>query len=74
VTGEIYALGEGVRGDMADLGILRSLDDRRTIWEMECRDTDHAGGADKNRQARKRIHLEAGEYEAVFETDGSLAQ
>jgi hypothetical protein len=38
---------------------------------MEYRDTDHAGGAQKNREVRDSITLPAGEYEVIYETDGS---
>lgn len=68
---EIYAVGEGTRNHMYDHGWIRNLDTRRTVWEMEYRDTDHAGGASKNRMQRDRMTLEPGEYEAVYETDGS---
>lgn len=70
---EIYAVGEGTGDDMADLGYIRSLEDDRTVWEMKYRDTDPAGGATKNRAVHTRLRLEPGEYEAVFETDGSHA-
>lgn len=68
---EVYAVGEGVRDRMYDYGWIRNLDTRRVVWEMDYRDTDHAGGASKNRVQRDRMTLEPGEYEAVYETDGS---
>ena len=68
---EIYAVGEGAGRQMYDYGWIRDLDSRRVVWEMEYRDTDHAGGAQKNREVRDRITLPAGEYEVIYETDGS---
>jgi len=68
---EIYALGEGAGREMYDYGWIRDLDSRRAVWEMDYRDTEHAGGAQKNRQVRERITLPAGEYEVIYETDGS---
>jgi hypothetical protein len=68
---EIYALGEGSGGDMYDYGYIRDRDSRRIVWEMDYRDTEHAGGASKNRMVRTRITLPAGDYEVVYETDGS---
>jgi len=32
---------------------------------------DHAGGADKNRMVKTEIALEPGEYEVIYESDGS---
>jgi hypothetical protein len=68
---EIYALGEGSGNEMYDFGWIRDLDSRRIVWEMDYRDTEHAGGAQKNREVRDRVKLEAGEYEVIYETDGS---
>jgi hypothetical protein len=68
---EIYAVGEGAGREMYDYGWIRDLDSRRVVWEMEYRDTEHAGGAQKNREVRDSITLPAGEYEVIYETDGS---
>jgi hypothetical protein len=68
---EIYAVGEGSGREMYDYGWIRDLDSRRVVWEMEYQDTDHAGGAQKNREVRDVITLPAGEYEVIYETDGS---
>ena len=68
---EIYALGEGIDGRMYDYGYIRNRDSGRTIWEMDYRDTDHAGGARKNREQRDHLRLEPGRYEVVYVTDGS---
>lgn len=68
---EIYALGEGLDGEMHDYGYIRNRDTGRTIWEMEYRDTDHAGGARKNREQHDTLSLEPGRYEVIYLTDGS---
>ncbi|HEX9640870.1 MAG TPA: hypothetical protein VGB13_06125 [Candidatus Krumholzibacteria bacterium] len=68
---EIYALGEGTDGEMYDYGWIRNRDTGKTLWEMEYRATEHAGGARKNRAARDSIELPAGRYELVYVTDGS---
>lgn len=67
----VYALGEGFRSDMADYGWIKNTDTGRTVWEMDYRDTDHAGGARKNRVADEVIRLKKGEYKVYYRTDGS---
>jgi hypothetical protein len=68
---EVYALGEGDDDEMYDYGYIRDRDSRHVVWEMEYRDTEHAGGASKNRMVREEIELEPGEYEVVYVSDGS---
>lgn len=66
----IYAIGEGDDDEMYDYGWIE--DDRgRDIWRMEYWDTEHAGGARKNRMINEVIRLGAGEYTVRFRTDGS---
>jgi len=67
----IYAIGEGVYGEMYDYAYMIDLRTDRIEWEMDYRDTDHAGGARKNREFDDVIRLRAGEYEVVYVTDGS---
>jgi len=67
----IYALGEGQNRRMYDYGWIENAKTGRTVWEMTYRKTDHAGGADKNREVIDTITLPAGEYEVYYETDGS---
>jgi hypothetical protein len=67
----IYAIGEGVYGEMYDYAYIVDEAADRVEWEMEYRDTDHAGGARKNRVFDDEVFLRAGEYEAVYVTDGS---
>ena len=70
---EVHAVGEGVRDRMVDHGWIRDVDTGRVVWEMDYRDTDHAGGATKNRVQRERLMLGPGTYEAIYETDDSHA-
>ncbi len=72
-TVHIYAIGEGVSGDMADYGYIIDKESGRAVWEMTWRNTRHAGGADKNRLFDGDIMLDAGDYEVYFVTDGSHA-
>ena len=66
----IYAMGEGDDDEMYDYGWIEN-ERGRTVWEMEYWDTDHAGGARKNRMVNEVIRLDAGEYEVRYRTDGS---
>ena len=72
-TVQIYALGEYGNGEFADHGWIESAGDERIVWEMTRRNTDHAGGAEKNRVFEGAIRLRAGEYELVYRTDDSHA-
>ena len=67
----VYAVGEGRKGEMFDYGWIIDADDRERIWEMNYRDTEHAGGADKNRVFDSVISFSKGNYIAYFVTDGS---
>ena len=67
----IYAIGEGMRGDMYDYGWIEDKNTGRVIWEMSYRMTDQAGGARKNRIFDDTIILKAGEYEVYYVTDDS---
>ena len=67
----IYALGEGIRGEMYDYGWIENANTGRTVWEMTYRKTDHAGGADKNRIYNDTILLKAGNYIVFYESDDS---
>ena len=66
----ILALGEGSSGDMYDYGYIRD-ETGRTIWEMDYYDSDHAGGARKNREFNEKISLRKGTYSVTYRTDGS---
>jgi hypothetical protein len=71
----IYAVGEGVRdgagGDPVDYGWIVSQADRKRVWEMQLRNTTHAGGAKKNIQYNEDITLPRGEYVLYYVTDGT---
>ncbi|MDD8017379.1 MAG: hypothetical protein PHP42_03290 [Bacteroidota bacterium] len=69
----IYAIGEGVGGEMADYGWIENVKTGETVWEMTYRTTAYAGGAKKNRLYDRSVLLEKGEYEVHFQTDGSHA-
>ncbi len=66
----IMAMGEGSDGDMYDYAYIKDEDGRR-VWEMEYHDTDHAGGARKNREINERVTLEKGTYRVTYKSDGS---
>ena len=72
-TVRIYALGEGsLKGrEMSDYGWIIDTKTRERIWEMTTRNTDHAGGADKNLLFSDHIELPAGSYMVYYVTDGS---
>ncbi len=67
----IKAIGEGTHGEMHDFGWIKNSDTRDIVWEMDYRDTEHAGGARKNRMVVQKITLPRGDYELYYETDGS---
>lgn len=67
----IYAVGEGSGGDMHDYGWIENAETDKTVWEMTYRQTDHAGGAKKNRLFDGKVYLQRGRYVLHYETDGS---
>jgi hypothetical protein len=67
----VYALGEGLGGEMYDFAYIVDDDSGRTVWEMRYRDTRHAGGARKNRVIDETISLGPGRYEVFYMSDGS---
>ena len=69
----ILALGEYSDGDrqFVDYGWIEDAVTGKTVWEMTKRDTEHAGGADKNRMFDGAIKLGAGKYVAYYVTDES---
>lgn len=69
----VYAIGEGVSGDMADYAWIENVKNGDVVWEMTYRTTTHAGGAKKNRLFDKTVFLEKGEYEVHYQTDDSHA-
>jgi len=69
----ILCMGESGHDDMADYGWIINADTRETVWQMENRITEHAGGADKNRMIDVVLHFDKGNYIAYYTTDDSHA-
>ncbi len=67
----VYAIGEGRDEDLFDYGWIINTKTGARIWEMNDRNTGHAGGASKNREVRETLSLPAGQYAAFFVTDDS---
>jgi hypothetical protein len=67
----IYAIGEGGRREMHDYSRIINAVTREVVWEMDARETEHAGGATKNRVFDGVIELEAGKYLVSAVTDDS---
>jgi len=70
-TLRVYALGEGVNGDMVDYGWIEDAASGRVVWEMSYGATEPAGGARKNRAFEGTIRLPAGSYVLHYKSDGS---
>jgi hypothetical protein len=66
---KLYALGEGYKREMYDYAYIINANTRERIWEMEMRETDHAGGAFKNRMVSTEIHLEPDDYIVYYRSD-----
>jgi hypothetical protein len=69
----LVCLGEGTEDPMSDRGWIVDAKSGKTIWKMRYRETEHAGGARKNRVARVEITLPQGEYILRYESDDSHA-
>jgi hypothetical protein len=69
----IYALGEATRDGEYDFGRILNYDTREKVWQLDYRNSDHAGGAYKNRIVKESIELEPGEYSVLYVTDDSHA-
>ena len=68
----ILCLGEaGNRKSMVDYGWITNADTREVVWQMDWRNTDHAGGAEKNRMVDEVITLDPGNYVVYYTTDDS---
>jgi hypothetical protein len=67
----IYALGEGMLGEMFDYAWIEDSSTGRAVWEMTYRTTEHAGGGDKNRLFDGIVVLPAGEYVLHYRSDDS---
>lgn len=69
----LVALGEGTEEPLSDHGWIEDAGSGKVIWKMRYRETEHAGGARKNRIERADITLPRGEYLLHYETDDSHA-
>jgi hypothetical protein len=67
----VYAIGEGSDGEMFDYAWIEEARTGRRVWEMRFDETEHAGGAEKNRQLDRVVRLAAGEYILHYQTDDS---
>ena len=67
----IYAIGEGSDGRVFDYAWIYNASTYEKVWQMSSRRSDYAGGADKNIMFDDDITLPAGNYIAVYVTDGS---
>ncbi len=75
LTGEtklkIYALGEGRRRENFDYVWIQDAATRKRVFEMDYRNTNYAGGANKNIVFNDEISLPAGSYVLRYSSDGS---
>ncbi|HYX81988.1 MAG TPA: hypothetical protein VE714_06310 [Gemmatimonadales bacterium] len=67
----IYALGEGFPDHMADYGWIVDGEQHKSVWAMNYNNTEHAGGAAKNRLFDGVIRLKPGNYLVYYRSDGS---
>ncbi len=68
----VYSIGERSGNyDMADYGWIMNADTHEKVWEFKSRNSEYAGGGDKNRMVNEEIELEEGNYIAYYVTDGS---
>jgi hypothetical protein len=56
---------------MYDYGWIEEAKTGKTVWEMTYHMTEHAGGAEKNRQYNGTMMLMAGEYVLRYKSDDS---
>lgn len=66
----IYCIGEGDWDEMYDYGWIRD-EDNDLVWKMRYKETEHAGGAKKNRLVDTIITLDPGTYTVHFRSDDS---
>jgi hypothetical protein len=66
----IYAIGEGT-SRMVDYAWIYDADHHKHVWTMTLDNTEHAGGAQKNRLFDGTIRLTPGTYVVYYRTDGS---
>lgn len=66
----VFAIGESSGHELSDYAWITD-NNGKIVWKMEYNDTQHAGGAEKNRLFNDVIKLESGKYKLHFETDDS---
>jgi hypothetical protein len=67
----IYAIGEARRDEAHDFGWIMNTATREKMWKFDWRNSEPAGGAEKNRMIDETVSLPAGSYVAFFVTDDS---
>ena len=68
----VVALGEyGYSDEFADHGRIENLDTGEKVWQMTEENTEHAGGAAKNRKFDGVITLPSGNYMVYYVSDDS---
>jgi hypothetical protein len=68
----VVAIGEyGYDDAFADYGWFENLSNNEKVWEMTEDNTEHAGGASKNRKFDGIVTLPAGNYMAYYVSDDS---
>ncbi len=67
----VYALGEGLDGEVYDYGWILSEDDQQKVWEMSYEQGEYAGGAGKNKLWAATLRLGPGTYSVHYVTDDS---
>jgi len=68
----IVALGEyGSLDEFVDYGWIENIDDNEIVWNMTGENTEHAGGAAKNRRFDGIITLPPGNYMVYYVSDDS---
>jgi len=68
---KVISLGEGSGGQMHDFGWLVREDTGETVWEMTYSNSQHAGGAKKNRRCEQVLSLDPGRYSLHYKSDDS---
>ena len=68
---KIYAIGEGDEDEMFDYAWIESKNNGEIVWKMLARNTDWAGGAEKNRKIKTELYLPPGRYLLHYRSDGS---
>ncbi len=68
-TLKVYAIGEGWDDEMYDYAYILDAETRDRVWEMKYRDTEHAGGAIKNRVTEEVLDMSPGDYIVYYRSD-----